>query len=219
MALAGVTYTWGREGQQRVRRIPRRPTRTQRVSPVQRADLALRRQRQAPALRLWRRRRAKSAGPTARCRPTTSACACAATAITRFRFPKPPGYDPAKYELLRRYLDADAEPARQQADGLLRRAQPQDRHATTTGPFSTDDIGGELGVSRGDAATPPRDLGGTQALQQGFLYFLANDPSVPQDHSRRDQQVGPGQGRVRGQRSLAHAALHPRVAAAWSAST
>ncbi|MGH3761071.1 FAD-dependent oxidoreductase [Actinophytocola sp.] len=100
---------------------------------------------------------------------------CLTKAADRLPFPRPPGYDPARYELLRRYLAAGVWDA-------LRLNTPMPGGKTdlnNNGAVSTDNIGRNYGWPRGSYRTREEIFADHVRYQQGLLYFLANDPSVP----------------------------------------
>ncbi len=100
---------------------------------------------------------------------------CLTKAADRRPFPRPPGYDPARYELLRRYLAAGVWDA-------LRLNTPMPNGKTdlnNNGAVSTDNIGRNYGWPDGDYATRERIFADHVTYQQGLLYYLANDPAVP----------------------------------------
>ena len=99
-------------------------------------------------------------------------------ADNRAPFPRPAGYDPARYELLARYLALKPD----LAVGKLMHPSRMPNGKTDTnnnGPFSTDHIGANWPYPDGDDATRRRITDDHVAYVQGFLYFLANDPRVP----------------------------------------
>jgi FAD dependent oxidoreductase/NPCBM-associated, NEW3 domain of alpha-galactosidase len=101
---------------------------------------------------------------------------CLTKAADRLPFPRPPGYDPARYELLRRYLAAGVWDA-------LRLNTPMPNGKTdlnNNGAVSTDNIGRNYGWPAGDYATREQIFQDHVTYQQGLLYYLANDPAVPQ---------------------------------------
>jgi hypothetical protein len=101
---------------------------------------------------------------------------CLTKAADRRPFPRPPGYDPARYELLRRYLAAGVWDA-------LRLNTPMPNGKTdlnNNGAVSTDNIGRNYGWPAGDYRAREQIFADHVTYQQGMLYFLANDPSVPQ---------------------------------------
>ena len=126
----------------------------------------------------------------------------------RVPFPKPEGYDAKQYELLLPQLRA----------GWTRRvfgkfdhdAQRQDRHEQQRRRSRTDYIGMNYDYPEADYAARREIIKEHESYQQGLMYFLANDPRVPEDDPRAMSQLGPGQGRVHRQRQLAAPDLRPR---------
>lgn len=100
---------------------------------------------------------------------------CLTKAADRRPFPRPPGYNPARYELLRRYLAAGVWDA-------LRLNTPMPNGKTdlnNNGAVSTDNIGRNYDWPAGDYAARERIFQDHVTYQQGMLYYLANDPAVP----------------------------------------
>jgi hypothetical protein len=94
----------------------------------------------------------------------------------RVPFPRPDGYDPQRYELLRRYIDKGF-------DGMLQLVHLMPNRKTDTnndGAFSSDFIGANYGYPDGDYATRDRIIEEHENYQKGWLYFLSNDPRVPE---------------------------------------
>jgi len=99
-----------------------------------------------------------------------------AVAENRVPFEKPEGYDPGQYELLARALEAGW-------DEVFRKFDPIPNGKTDTnnhGPFSTDNIGmnydyPEAGYDRRREIIAEHEL-----YQKGLMYFLANNPRVPE---------------------------------------
>jgi hypothetical protein len=95
----------------------------------------------------------------------------------RAPFPKPDGYDATQYELLLRVLDSGWRE-------MFGKFDPIPNHKTDTnnhGPFSTDNIGMNYDYPDGDHADRERIFREHVTYQQGLMYFLANDPRVPQE--------------------------------------
>ena len=91
-------------------------------------------------------------------------------------WPKPEKYDPKRYEILRRYIQAGVWDA-------LGSITPMPNHKTDTnnnGAVSTDHIGANYEYPDGDYATRAAIFQDHVNYQQGLMYFLANDPSVPE---------------------------------------
>ena len=96
----------------------------------------------------------------------------------RVPFPKPANYDPARYELLARYLAKRPEVKVGQLMNPVK--VPNGKTDTNNnGPFSTDHIGANWDYPEADDATRAKIWQDHIDYQQGFLYFLANDPRVP----------------------------------------
>jgi len=93
-------------------------------------------------------------------------------------WPKPEGYDPAQFELLKRYLAA--KPGLQLKDlchpSLLKNGKTD---TNNNGAISTDYIGGSWAYPEADYATRKKIWEKHKRYTQGFFYFLAHDPSVP----------------------------------------
>jgi FAD dependent oxidoreductase len=95
----------------------------------------------------------------------------------RVPFTKPEGYDPAQYELLARYL----------AGGwrdIFNKFDPIPNLKTDTnnrGAFSTDNIGMNYEYPEASYEKRQEILKEHETYQKGWLYFLANDPNVPED--------------------------------------
>lgn len=94
-------------------------------------------------------------------------------------FPRPAGYDPKRYELLKRYLALKG--ANFKLNNLMYLGElPNGKTDTNNaGPISTDFIGGNWDYPEADYARREQIKEEHKRYIQGFLYFLANDPSVP----------------------------------------
>jgi len=132
-------------------------------------------------------------------------------------FPKPRGYEPGRYALLGRFLNADPRirwtlnyTTRPMTDGPV---QMRNGDCNNAGSFSTDYIGGGHRWPDGTykpgsfAELPPPRRGMPMPLgklyevrerifqdhvryQQGLMYFLANDPQVPKSLQERVNRFG-----------------------------
>ena len=95
----------------------------------------------------------------------------------RVPFAKPFGYDPAQYELLLRIYAAGW-------TETFGKFDPIPNHKTDTnnhGPFSTDNIGRNYDYPDASYARRREIIHEHEVYQQGWLYFIANDPRVPAD--------------------------------------
>jgi hypothetical protein len=98
-------------------------------------------------------------------------------------FPKPPAYNPKRYELLARLLDAmtaklGRAPVMQEVT-LIAKIPNGKADINNQGAFSTDYIGKSWGYPDGDYATRARIWQDHVDYVKGFFYFLAHDSRVP----------------------------------------
>jgi hypothetical protein len=105
------------------------------------------------------------------------------TPENRVEWPRPAGYDTARYRLPARYLPAfEAALGRPLAINDVMKADLLQNGKTDTnnnGAFSTDYIGGSYDYPEGSYATRARIRQAHVDYIQGFLYFLATDAQVP----------------------------------------
>ena len=94
----------------------------------------------------------------------------------RIPFAKPEGYDPMQYELLGRYLRSGQNPGLRQ---VRPRSQPQDGHQQQR-LFSTDNIGMNYDYPEASYERRAEILREHEVYQKGLMYYLANDPGVPE---------------------------------------
>jgi hypothetical protein len=96
----------------------------------------------------------------------------------RVPWSKPANYDPARYELLARYLKA--KPGLKVGQLMNPVKIPNGKTDTNNnGPFSTDHIGANWSYPDADPATRKRIWQDHIDYTHGFLWFLASDPRVP----------------------------------------
>ncbi|HEV7279460.1 MAG TPA: FAD-dependent oxidoreductase [Pirellulaceae bacterium] len=95
----------------------------------------------------------------------------------RIPFPKPEGYDPATYELMLRVLDTGWREAFAKFDMIPNRKTDTNNH----GPVSFDHIGANYDYPEASYERRAEIIQDHVVYQQGLLYFLANDPRVPED--------------------------------------
>ena len=99
-------------------------------------------------------------------------------AENRLPWPKPEGYDPAHWELLRRYLQAKPKLTFKQ----ICHPSPMPNGKTDTnnnGAISTDFVGGSWGYPDGTYEEQAAIWEQHERYVKGFFYFLAHDPGVP----------------------------------------
>ncbi len=106
----------------------------------------------------------------------------------------PPGYDPAKYELLARYLEALV--ASGHKPELKEFWNPiwmpnQKTDINNNGPFSTDFIGANYDYPEADYSKRAQICKEHENYTRGFLVFLATNPRVPEPVRSEMQTWGP----------------------------
>ena len=104
----------------------------------------------------------------------------------RLPISEPAGYDPSRYDLLVRYIEARGGiPINKQGKswGVLNMGRLPNRKADINdgGPFSTDFIGFNWDYPDGDQATREAIVRLHLEYTQGLLYFAGHDPRVPDD--------------------------------------
>ncbi len=107
---------------------------------------------------------------------------------------KPKGYAPVRYELLARYLEALV--ANGQKPILDKFWNPiwmpnGKTDINNNGGFSTDFIGANYDYPNADYATRAKIWKAHEDYIQGFVYFLATSPRVPEHLRREMQEWGP----------------------------
>jgi len=95
----------------------------------------------------------------------------------RVPFPKPAGYDPKQYELLVRIFDAGWRETFQKFDRIPNRKTDTNNH----GPMSMDNIGFNYDYPEASYERRREIIYEHETYQKGWLYFIANDPRVPED--------------------------------------
>jgi hypothetical protein len=95
----------------------------------------------------------------------------------RVPFPKPAGYDPKQYELLLRIFEAGWRETFQKFDRIPNRKTDTNNH----GPMSTDNIGYNYDYPEASYERRREIIREHETYQKGLLYFIANDPRVPED--------------------------------------
>jgi hypothetical protein len=104
----------------------------------------------------------------------------------RIPFPKPIGYDAARYELVARVFDAGWRELFDKYDAIPNRKTDTNNH----GPFSTDYIGKNYDYPEASYERRQQIIKEHELYQKGLLYFLQNDPSVPADVHEQMQKWG-----------------------------
>jgi FAD dependent oxidoreductase len=95
----------------------------------------------------------------------------------RVPFAKPAGYDPKQYELILRIFEAGWRETFQKFDRIPNRKTDTNNH----GPMSTDNIGYNYDYPEASYERRRAIIREHETYQKGLLYFIANDPRVPED--------------------------------------
>ena len=104
----------------------------------------------------------------------------------RIPFPKPTEYDARQYELLLRVYDTGWREVFNKFDPIPNSKTDTNNH----GPFSTDNIG--MNYDYPDASYEQRAeiIAEHETYQKGLMYFIANDPRVPEDVQQAMREWG-----------------------------
>lgn len=104
----------------------------------------------------------------------------------RVPFPKPEGYDPTQYELMLRIYDAGWRDTFAKFDPIPNFKTDTNNH----GPMSTDNIGYNYDYPEASYERRKDIIQEHTTYQQGWLYFIANDPRVPQEVQQEMRKWG-----------------------------
>ncbi len=95
----------------------------------------------------------------------------------RIPFPKPDGYDPKQYELILRVYQAGWRETFEKFDPIPNHKTDTNNH----GPFSFDNIGLNWDYPEASYERRREIIKEHETYQKGLLYFIANDPRVPEE--------------------------------------
>lgn len=104
----------------------------------------------------------------------------------RIPFPKPEGYDPARYALLARVFASGWRETFDKFDPIPNRKTDTNNH----GPFSTDYIGKNYDYPEAGYERRKEIIKDHELYQKGLMYFLQNDPAVPAEVRTRMKEWG-----------------------------
>jgi hypothetical protein len=117
-----------------------------------------------------------------RIQPYTFRLCVSAEPADQVPFPRPTGYDPARYILVQRHLTALAASGKTAAlPNVMTIASLPERKGdlNAAGPLSTDLLGGSVAYPTASYAARQVIWDEHYRYEAGLLYFLAHDPSVP----------------------------------------
>jgi hypothetical protein len=95
----------------------------------------------------------------------------------RLPFPKPENYDSTQYELLVRVFDTGRKDWFDKFDDIPNKKTDTNNH----GPFSSDNIGKNYNYPEASYERRQEIIEEHENYQKGLLWFVANDPRVPED--------------------------------------
>jgi hypothetical protein len=95
----------------------------------------------------------------------------------RLPFPKPENYDAGQYELLVRMFDTGRKDWFNKFDDIPNKKTDTNNH----GPFSSDNIGMNYDYPEASYERRQEIIKEHENYQKGLLWFVANDPRVPED--------------------------------------
>lgn len=104
----------------------------------------------------------------------------------RIPFEKPEGYDPTQYELLLRIYDSGWRETFNKFDPIPNLKTDVNNH----GPFSFDNIGMNYDYPEASYERRKEIIKEHETYQKGLLYFIANDPRIPEEVQSEMQQWG-----------------------------
>lgn len=104
----------------------------------------------------------------------------------RVDFLKPEGYDSTQYELLLRVFDTGWRGTFNKFDPIPNRKTDTNNH----GPFSTDNIGMNYDYPEASYERREEIIKEHEVYQKGLMYFIANDPRVPNDVQQKMKKWG-----------------------------
>jgi len=104
----------------------------------------------------------------------------------RIPFPQPEGYDSTQYELLVRIFDAGWREWFGKFDAIPNRKTDTNNH----GPFSSDNIGMNYDYPEASYERRKEIIKEHETYQKGLLWFVANDPRVPEEIQSEMQTWG-----------------------------
>lgn len=104
----------------------------------------------------------------------------------RVPFPRPVGYESTQYELLLRVLATGWRETFDKFDPIPNRKTDTNNH----GPFSTDHIGMNYDYPEASYERRREIVAEHERYQKGLMYFMANDPRMPEDVQSAMQKWG-----------------------------
>jgi len=104
----------------------------------------------------------------------------------RVPFQRPEGYDSTQYELLVRVYNAGWNGTFNKFDPIPNKKTDTNNH----GPFSTDNIGKNYDYPEASYEQRKEIIKEHETYQKGLMYFIANDPRIPEETQNEMQRWG-----------------------------
>ena len=104
----------------------------------------------------------------------------------RVPFPKPENYNAERYELLKRIFETGWNEVFDKFDMIPNRKTDTNNH----GPFSSDYLGANYDYPEASYERRAEIIKDHENYQKGYLYFLQNDPSIPRGIHDKMQEWG-----------------------------
>ena len=108
----------------------------------------------------------------------------------KIEWPKPENYRHERYELLRRYVNSAPSPDFWDLRYRNGPVKINEGDCNNAGPISIDHIGANFGWAEGSYAEREKIFQDHVDYQKGFMYFLANDASIPEQLRKRVAEYG-----------------------------
>ena len=184
MAQAGVSYTWGREGQdaygESLAGVREYSKHHQYDAPIRAFD---ENGKLLPCV--YGGDRGKTGQGDKKVQAYNFRVCLCNRKENQVPFPRPADYDPRRYEILRRYLAKRGKDLTLNDIMSISMMPNGKTDINNRGPFSTDHIGASWEYPEADHERRQEIWADHVGYVQGFFYFLANDPSVP-EHLRHE---------------------------------
>jgi hypothetical protein len=193
MAQAGVSYTWGRESTseygESLAGVRDRTPKHQFLSQISPRD-----EKGNLLPEIYSGPRGKPGDADKKVQSYNFRMILSNDPANQIPFPKPPNYDPHRYELMARVLKASTErlgraPVLQEVT-LIAPIPNHKADFNNQGPFSTDYIGASWDYPNGDYAKRAEIWQAHVDYTKGYFYFLAHDPRVPPSLQKETNEWG-----------------------------
>ena len=115
---------------------------------------------------------------------------CATKEKPHVPWPKPDNYRPERFEILKRYVNAAPSPDFWDLRYRHGPVKLNEGDCNNAGPVSIDHVGANFGWAEGSYAEREKIFQDHVNWQKGFMYFLANDKSIPESLRKRVSEYG-----------------------------